>query len=50
MVGLILAAPLTSAVVHIAEDLARMRGAPSPTGAADEPLPAGAGGPATSPA
>ena len=38
MVGLILAAPLTSAVVHIAEDLARMRGAPSPTGAADEAL------------
>ena len=50
MVGLILAAPLTSAVVHIAEDLARMRGAPSAAGAADEPLPAEVGGPATSPA
>jgi predicted PurR-regulated permease PerM len=54
MVGLVLAAPLTSAVVHIAADLARMRGAArAPAEGAGEPLPAEAGpagGPATSPA
>jgi putative heme transporter len=49
MVGLVLAAPLTSAAVHIAADLARMRGAPGTTAALDEPLPAEAG-PAASPA
>jgi predicted PurR-regulated permease PerM len=54
MVGLVLAAPLTSAAVHIAGDLARMRGtARAPGGTAGEELPAEAGpagGPATSPA
>jgi predicted PurR-regulated permease PerM len=50
MVGLVLAAPLTSAAVHIAADLARMRGAPGASGATEETLPAEAGGPATAPA
>ena len=51
MVGLVLAAPLTSAAVHIAGDLARMRGsARVPAGAASEPLPAETGGPAGGPA
>ena len=37
MVGLVLAAPLTSAAVHIAADLGRMRGAPGTSGASEEP-------------